>query len=317
MQFNKSFHSLVEKKYETFSKLFLELPFDEIGDLGIQLLELNESCQKYLKQNKTPQEIIQEFFEINNYTEEAIQQKSLVRLIQFLERQVALFDALEDAAFSDLHDLKGTGTLANFLQKVHQTNKQVELKKLLANYKTRIVLTAHPTQFYPNTVLGIIRDLTETVSANKSPEQKEILDLLLQMGKTSFSNHNKPTPIDEANSLLWYLENIFYEIFPNIQQDINKATDNNLTNIELGFWPGGDRDGNPFVTHQVTESVSNLLHDKIISLYLQDFDKLLKKLTFPGIYQELLNIQSKLKSQEFSCSEELLDNLVLLRNTLI
>jgi phosphoenolpyruvate carboxylase len=68
-------------------------------------------------------------------------------------------------------------------------------------------LTAHPTQFYPDSVLGIIHDLAKSIADNKITE---INLLLQQLGKTPFFKHVRPTPVDEANSLIWYLKNIFY-----------------------------------------------------------------------------------------------------------
>ena len=84
--------------------------------------------------------------------------------------------------------------------------KKTELKKYLNKFKVRPVLTAHPTQFYPGSVLGIITDLSEAVRKN---DHVEIKNLLSQLGKTPFFKNKKPTPYDEAVSLSWYLENVF------------------------------------------------------------------------------------------------------------
>jgi phosphoenolpyruvate carboxylase len=74
----------------------------------------------------------------------------------------------------------------------------------LENFNVRTVLTAHPTQFYPS-VLGIINDLTEAT-------RKNLLNIkeLAQLEKTPFKKNEKPNPFDEAVSLIWYLENVFY-----------------------------------------------------------------------------------------------------------
>jgi phosphoenolpyruvate carboxylase len=76
----------------------------------------------------------------------------------------------------------------------------------LEDFSVRIVLTAHPTQFYSGKVLGIINDLEDAIKAN---DFTEVNQLLLQLGKTAFINHEKPTPFDEAVSLCWFLENVF------------------------------------------------------------------------------------------------------------
>ena len=56
----------------------------------------------------------------------------------------------------------------------------------------------------------------------------------------------KPSPFDEAVSLTWYLENVFYNSISNIQKYIkSNIADFDFKNsdlVSLGFWPGGDRD---------------------------------------------------------------------------
>lgn len=62
---------------------------------------------------------------------------------------MVLFDALEDAAFKNVHDLNGVGTLKHLESEVLQGNKEDELAEKLKDFGIRLVLTAHPTQFYP------------------------------------------------------------------------------------------------------------------------------------------------------------------------
>jgi phosphoenolpyruvate carboxylase len=197
---------------------------------------------------------------------------------------VVLFDAIEDAAFPVINNMDGIGTLRSLKEKAFSENKIDELKAYLDEFKVRIVLTAHPTQFYPGSVLGIITDLTEAIKDN---DLSRINGLLAQLGKTPFFKHKKPTPFDEAVNLIWYLENVFYDsfgaIFDYIQQNIydNKVIKNEIINI--GFWPGGDRDGNPFVLPDTTLKVSGLLKKSILKNYAKDLKKLKRKLTFRGV----------------------------------
>ena len=147
---------------------------------------------------------------VTKYLDNPTQQEKeslMFRFIQYIERQVVLFDAIEDAAFDVVNNLEGTGSLRDIKENAEQKNKQEELKTFLENFKIRTVLTAHPTQFYPGSVLGIITDLTEALKANN---HIVIKDLLAQLGKTPFFKKEKPTPFDEAVSLVWYLENVFY-----------------------------------------------------------------------------------------------------------
>src|SRR5690606_15368548 len=137
-----------------------------------------------------------------------------------------------------------------------------ELRKKLDDFSIRIVLTAHPTQFYPGHVLAIINDLEEAIGEGNL----EHINLLLrQLGKPAFINPEKPTPYGEASSLTWFLENVFYEVIPAIIIKLMKGLGiapegwTNFDLIKVGFWPGGDRDGNPYVTHETSLEVARLL----------------------------------------------------------
>jgi phosphoenolpyruvate carboxylase len=288
------FKELVTMKYQLYNGLFLTLPFEHLSNTGVQLPVLTSTCREFLEKGRTPKEIIEHFFsKILETPTSQDQIKILFQFLQFVERQVVLFDALEDAAFASLNDLDGTGTLTHFLERIEETGKTSAFQKALEEYKIRIVLTAHPTQFYPHSVLGIISDLAEAISKNNL---MEINTLLLQMGKTPFKNRQKPTPFEEAKSLLWYLENVFYKTLPAIHEKLNGLEKLSSPKIELGFWPGGDRDGNPFVTSEVTLKVASTLKQSILKLYLEDIQKLIRRLTFDGILDALLAIQNRIQA---------------------
>jgi phosphoenolpyruvate carboxylase len=191
--------------------------------------------------------------------------------------------------------MEGIGTLRNLKENAFAEHKKQVLQDYLEAFKVRIVLTAHPTQFYPGTVLGIITDLTEAI---KEDNFNEINNLLGQLGKTPFFKDKKPTPYDEAVNLIWYLKNVFYEsfggIYDYIQQNIFDYQDIDNSIINIGFWPGGDRDGNPFVTPQITLDVAKKLKESIIKNYIKDVKDLRRRLTFKGIRERVVDLNSKL-----------------------
>ncbi len=131
--------------------------------------------------------------------------------------------------------------------------KPEQFVKKLEDFGVRLVLTAHPTQFYPGAVLGIINDLVEAIAVN---DVSSINTLLQQLGRTAFLKKQKPTPFDEAVSLIWYLENIFYHAretsFRSSKRTFRRKDIDLSELINMGFWSGGDRDGNPFVTVETT-----------------------------------------------------------------
>lgn len=290
------FNQNVLSKYQIYNSIFMTLPFDAVTKTGALLPLFHETCTKGFEKGDNPTTIVETFFEkYQARRSEESQLNLLFRFIQYIERQVVLFDAIEDAAFPVVNNMEGIGSLRSLKESSSSEQKKEELKKYLEEFNVRIVLTAHPTQFYPGSVLGIITDLTKAIRENNL---LEINDLLGQLGKTPFYKHKKPTPYDEAISLIWYLENVFYysfgTVYDYIQQNIfdNEPIDNDILNI--GFWPGGDRDGNPFVTPEITMQVARRLKQTVLKNYYRDARRLRRRLTFKGVEERIVAIETKL-----------------------
>lgn len=286
----QQFKNFVGIKFQLYNSLFTSLPFHRIEKTGILLSLLLNNCEEGYKKKLSPQQIIEEFFQKHtSLVSEREKIDILFRFIQYTERQVVLFDALEDAAFKEVNDINGVGTLKHLESEIIQGEKQEELREKLKHFGIRLVLTAHPTQFYPGPVLGIINDLSKALAENNASQVNMYLQ---QLGKTPFFKKKKPTPYDEAISLIWYLENVFYyaagRILTFLKSQFNDAIDPNNPVITMGFWPGGDRDGNPNVTAETTLKVANALRGSIIKCYYLEIRKLKRRLTFKGI-EEILN----------------------------
>jgi phosphoenolpyruvate carboxylase len=290
------FNENVLSKYQIYNSIFMTLPFDTINNTGVLLPLFHELCKKGFQEGKNPTDIVDAFF--SKYQENPTAKEKtdlLFRFIQYIERQVVLFDAIEDAAFPVVNNMDGVGTLRNSKEIAILDDKKEALKAHLEEFKVRVVLTAHPTQFYPGTVLGIITDLDKAI---QNDDLLLIKKLLAQLGKTPFYRKTKPSPFDEAVSLIWYLENVFYhsvsKIYNYIQNNIydGKPIDNEI--IDLGFWPGGDRDGNPFVSTQITLDVAERLRQSILRSYYQDVKKLKRRFTFDGVEEILSTIEKRL-----------------------
>lgn len=318
----EQFQAQIGFKFQLYNGLFLSLPYDRIEKTGILLSLFVQNCEEgYLQKHLSPQEIIENFFD-NHTSITAVEEKIdlLFRFVQYAERQVVLFDALEDAAFQEFNDLQGAGTLKHLQSNVAQNNKQPELSEKLREFWVRLVLTAHPTQFYPGSVLGIINDLTEAIKENNVAE---INGLLQQLGRTPFIKREKPTPFDEAVSLIWYLENVFYEAVGNIVTDLNEFLAGNFAPIRMGFWSGGDRDGNPFVTVETTLQVAEALRNAILRCYYRDVRRLKRRLTFAGVDAALQELEEKLYRSIYQSEQnadlnksEILESLETIRQML-
>jgi phosphoenolpyruvate carboxylase len=297
----QQFKHQVGIKFQLYNSLFTSLPFHRIEKTGILLSLLLTFCEDAYKRKESPEKIIEDFFDKHTTdTNERERADILFRFVQYVERQIVLFDALEDAAFRDVNDMGGPGTLKHLASQVIDTGKEKELGEKLKDYSVLMVLTAHPTQFYPGAVLGIINDLSRAVIENNAGQ---INTYMQQLGKTPFLKKQKPTPYDEAVSLIWYLENVFYQaagrIISFIKDQFPGAVDEKNPVIKMGFWPGGDRDGNPFVTADTTLKVAEALRGAIIKCYYLDVRRLKRRLTFKGVDTIIANLEIKLYNNLF------------------
>ncbi len=322
-----SYNQVVGTKYHIYNSLFLNLPFRDIQHTGTLLPLFQQYCETGFQKGESATEIVTNFFiDFAQQTSADDRLELLFKFIQYVERQVALFDSIEDSAFEQINDLGGKGTIKALLLRARTENREEALKEKLQQFSLRVVLTAHPTQFYPGPVLGILTDLEKAIRDNDLIN----IDLLLkQLGKTGFINKDKPSPYDEAVSLCWFLENVFYTSISEIIQQLSSSlqlpleswANNRLINV--GFWPGGDRDGNPFVSSDITVRVAARLRITILKCFYRDIRLLRRRITFQGVDRLITSIEQKLYAMSFSgeeiyaSPEELINDLLNVRKKLI
>lgn len=295
------FKNLVGIKFQLYNSLFTSLPFHRVESTGILIPLLLVHCEEAYQKGQSPVEMLEAFFAKHTGAETAEEKIDLLfRLVQYIERQVVLFDSLEDAAFAQIHDMEGAGSLKQLLNQTRTQKKEKVLEEKLKDFSVQLVLTAHPTQFYRDAVLGIIHDLSSAIQANN---ESQIYTYLQQLGRTPFFQHQKPTPFDEAISLVWYLENVFYQaggkIIQHLKNQFPEAVGQGHIPLKMGFWPGGDRDGNPFVKADTTLKVADALRGAAIKCYYMDVRKLKRRLTFKGVDIALHLLEKKLYQNLF------------------
>ncbi len=304
------YSSEVLTRFELYNSLFLTLPFYQVKHTGTLLPFFTRHCEEGVGQKLNPEAIISSFFgQYEQYVQETDRIDLLFRMIQYIERQVVLFDAIEDSLVTKVGRNAESGSLEMLLA---QTENNPELRAAIAervkDFSLRLVLTAHPTQFYPGTVLAIITDLTEALKQN---DINRVHLLLQQLGKTPFLNKSKPTPVNEAVSLAWFLENVFYKVASDIKakimDDFDIPVDVDKRIVELGFWPGGDRDGNPNVTVESTRQVFSLLRTVLFRCYYRDFRILKRRITFRGVEKYLEKLQELFYENSFNPADHPVD----------
>lgn len=298
----EKFRQLVENKFQIYNSLFMSLPYDKMSNIGMLLPFLYEESKVGYEGGNSPEEIVEAFF--SKHTDlktEGQKTELLFKIIQYIERQVVLYDSIEDAAFPILHSDSDAGTVWQLHERALQEHQLEATRKKLQDFAIKLVFTAHPTQFYPNSVQRILHDLRTAITNDSITE----IDMLLQqLGKTPFLNAEKPSPLDEALSIIFYLRYVYYDTIGELYKKLkNSFGTHNFTPkqdiIQMGFWPGGDRDGNPFVTAEITQQVAQELHFSILKSYYAHLKKIRRRLSFRGVSQVLDELSHQLYDAVF------------------
>ena len=318
------FKSSVTNKFNIYNSLFLNLPYRNIENVGMLIPLLFEHCEKGLASGKTPQEILESFFaNFVDIKDEKEKLDFMFRIIQYVERQVVLYDSVEDAAFSELQEYTNSLSIKDYFELVNQSKNWDKIADKLSTFSARIVLTAHPTQFYTPAVLDIMEELRALIDANQIND----IDITLQqLGLTSLVNAKKPTPLDEAKNIIHILRNTYYdaigELFQYVKSNVRAEDFANYDIMKLGFWPGGDRDGNPFVTASITKQVADELRVTLMKCYYNELKALSKKLTFKTLQADITALSDKLYHAMFDASvlvsyQEIITSLEAIKEGLV
>jgi len=176
----KEFEKLVKNKFNVYNSLFINLPYPKINNIGMLIPLLHSVCKHGLESERDSLEILDSFF--SNHTNIKSEQEKIdfmFRVIQYVERQVVLYDSVEDAAFTQLQTLNNNLSLKDYIHLLDRKKDGDTILEKLSSFSTRIVFTAHPTQFYPPPVLDIIAKLKSLITKN---DINEIDITLRQLG---------------------------------------------------------------------------------------------------------------------------------------
>ena len=319
-----AFENEVKKKFDVYNSLFLNLPFRTVSNVGMLIPLLQHVCRQGLDSGRDPLGILDSFFsDHTDITTEEEKIQFMFHVIRYVERQVVLYDSVEDAAFEQLVQLDDHLSLKDSVTLLAGNQKTCSLSDDLSCFSARLVFTAHPTQFYSPSVLDIIGNLKSMITRNEINQ----IDLKLQqLGMTSLINARKPTPFDEARNIIYFLRHVYYDAVGELYATVKKIVRNSCFDcpaiIQLGFWPGGDRDGNPFVTAAITNDVADELRMNLMKCYYHDVKQLARKLTFKKVEDVLENLRAGLYVAMFDPTktmryEEIMDPLADIRAALL
>jgi len=152
-----------------------------------------------------------------------------------------------------------------------------ELRDIVSRIQLSPVFTAHPTEVARRSILTKLNDIAGLLEMRLDPratesDQRRIdrrtAELIELIWQTDELRLDRPEPIDEARSIIFYFDQLFTDVMPGLLEEYDVQTrrlgtelDSYATPIRFGTWVGGDRDGNPYVTPEVTMSVLEIQHE--------------------------------------------------------
>ena len=172
-----------------------------------------------------------------------------------------------------------------------------DIKQALPHLSLELIMTAHPTEATKRQVLAIqkrlgllLKELDNPVLTEKEINftSENILNEVAILWQTNELHGKKPTVSDEVSSGLYYFDQTLFEVLPDIHRELSISLKKHFPEetwkvpnfLRFGSWIGGDRDGNPFVTHDVTWKTLELQRDLILKKYLEVFDYLIDRYTY-------------------------------------
>ncbi|GAB6899409.1 phosphoenolpyruvate carboxylase [Kineosporia succinea] len=181
--------------------------------------------------------------------------------------------------------------------------------EILARVELRPVFTAHPTEASRRSVLDLLRKIADEIQEQEDPRARsvdvarthrrlaELVDLLWQ---TDEIRTERPKPTDEARTAIYYLRTLAAQVVPDLLEElglqlaaIGIELPAHARPLRFGTWAGGDRDGNPNVTPEVTLDVLGLQHDFGLRELIAAVDELVLDL---GSSTRVVEISDELKA---------------------
>ncbi|RPI82353.1 MAG: phosphoenolpyruvate carboxylase, partial [Chloroflexi bacterium] len=170
-----------------------------------------------------------------------------------------------------------------------------QLQDLLNSLKIELVLTAHPTEAKRRTILSKTQRISALIDKLDNPDllpreldklKKELHALVTSLWLTERVRTVRPAVTDEVRTGLYYVDSIFWEILPQIYETLESALDRYYPGVcprgawlTLASWIGGDRDGNPNVTTEITAETLRLHRGLAVEKHRASLQELARRLS--------------------------------------
>lgn len=218
------------------------------------------------------------------------------KLVNIAEQNHRIRRRREYKYISDVKD-SSEGSIESLLKSLGEKGiSYSEFSNLVNGMFIELVLTAHPTEVNRHIVLEKFRRISTLLGELENPilsaEEKkdiehEIHTEVTGLWQTEEVPPYKLTPIDEARNIHYYFREVIFEALISIYDRFEKVIRESygVRDIKLppflrfGSWVGGDRDGNPFVTHEITREVLKMQKALAIEKHIEKVEQLKRRLS--------------------------------------
>ncbi len=168
--------------------------------------------------------------------------------------------------------------------RIREANVPVsEISDLIDRLEVRPVYTAHPTEAARRSILTKLRRMGELLEKRSNPRlleselrriDRRLSEVIEEILQTDELRHQRPLPVDEARNIIYYMEDMFGSAIADVHEALDEqlalfgiSRPPTLRPLRFGTWVGGDRDGNPNVTHKLTRQILDLQHERALKLF--------------------------------------------------
>lgn len=264
---------------------------------GSEILDLIESIRQLSKKSRSGDEQAREQLldKLANISTENV--LPVARAFSQFLNLTNIAEQYQTISRHDYDETLGNRSLGALFARLKEQNTPVEeVIKTVEKLLVELVLTAHPTEVTRRSLVHKHVEINKCLEQLEhddltEPEkyrlQRRLMQLIALAWHTNEIRAARPTPIDEAKWGMAIIENSLWTAVPDFCREINFQLEKHFGvqyNVELApvrfsSWMGGDRDGNPFVTAEITRKVFYMNRWKAAELFLNDISDLAEELS--------------------------------------
>lgn len=158
-----------------------------------------------------------------------------------------------------------------------------EISDVVNRLEVRPVYTAHPTEAARRSILNKLRRVGELLNERSNPRllksetrriDRRLSEVMEEILQTDELRHTRPEPTAEARNIMYYMEDMFTFAIAEVEEALDDQLETfgitrepTTRSMRFGTWVGGDRDGNPNVTHDLTRKILDLQHERALKMF--------------------------------------------------